>query len=237
MRVAVAVLSVVLVVCTACGGNGDGGEQASESAIDPEAQTQAESFLLKLSDFPNGWRGSAPEAEDEEANESFRRCAGIDYSSVTKIGDADSLDFAMGQSTEASSEATVFASAEEAEEGMNEFSDGMNGTKIEDCLQDFIEDNVEPGSSVEVGEVDIGQFNVTPPDVEDAAAWQIVIPIEITSGAGEGLTPNFYLEFVVLREGANVAMVQTSDVLTEFDSELRDDLVEAVAGRMSGATS
>jgi hypothetical protein len=32
-------------------------------------------------------------------------------------------------------------------------------------------------------------------------------------------------------------MVQTSDVLTEFDSELRDDLVEAVAGRMSGATS
>jgi hypothetical protein len=154
---------------------------------------------------------------------------------LTRIGDADSLDFAMGESTEASSSATVFPSEQQAETGMSEFSEAMNGTDVEDCLQDFIEDNTEPGSRVEVGEVDVGQFNVTQPDVEEAAAWQIVIPIEITSGVGEGLTPNVYLEFMALRDGANVAIVQTSDVLTEFDSELRDELVEAVAGRMTDA--
>lgn len=237
MRGAVAALSVVLVVCAACGGNGDGDEQASENAIQPEAQKQAESFVLKRSDFPSGWRGAAPEADDKEATESFYRCAGIDPSSLTGIGDADSLDFAMGETTDASSSATVFASEQQAETGMSEFSEAMNGTEIEGCVQDLAEEFASSESNLTVGEVNIGQFNVTQPDVDEAAAWQIVIPVEFTSGVGEGLTPTAYLEFVALRDGANVAIVQTSDVLTEFDSELRDHLVEAVAGRMSDASS
>ena len=109
----------------------------------------------------------------------------------------------------------------------------MSGTEIEDCVQDLIEENVEADRSVDVGEVDVGQLNVTPPDVEEAGAWQIVIPVEITSGVGEGLTPSVYLEFVALREGDEVAILETSDVLTEFDSDLRDSLVAAIAGRMS----
>jgi len=237
MRTAVAALSLVLAACAACGGGGDGGGSASESDIDPEAQERAEGFVLKLSDFPNGWRGSAPEEEDEESIEAFRRCAGIDFSSLTLIGKADSLDFATGESTEASSSATVFASEEEAWQGMTEFAEAMNGSKVEDCVQDLIEQNIESGSEFKVGEVDVGQFNVTPPDVEEAAAWQIVVPFEITSGAGEGLSPSAYLEFVALREGDEVAVVQTSDVLTQFDSEQRDQLVAAVAGRMTGWSS
>ena len=110
MRPVVAALSLVLATCTACGGNGDGDGSASGSAIEPEAQERAEAFVLKLSDFPNGWRGSAPEEEDEEGAETFRRCAGIDFSGLTRIGEAESLDFATGESTEASSEAVVFAS-------------------------------------------------------------------------------------------------------------------------------
>jgi hypothetical protein len=40
-------------------------------------------------------------------------------------------------------------------------------------------------------------------------------------------------EIVTLRQGDTVADVKTSDVLTQFDPELRDKLVQAVAGRMS----
>ena len=47
----------------------------------------------------------------------------------------------------------------------------------------------------------------------------------------EGLSATVYLDFIDLREGDLLARVQTSDVLSEFDPELRDQLVEAVAGR------
>jgi hypothetical protein len=38
---------------------------------------------------------------------------------------------------------------------------------------------------------------------------------------------------VTLREGDAVAILTTQDVLTEFDRDLRDKLVHAIAGRMS----
>ncbi len=134
----------------------------------------------------------------------------------------------------------VFANEQEAEDAMEQYSSGMNSTGVEDCLQEFVEQNVESGSAggteFTVGEVDVGQFNVTPPNVDESAAWQVVIPVEITSGVAQGLSPSVYLELVVLRDGDTVASVNTSDVLTEFDAELRDQLVQAVAGRMASAT-
>jgi len=228
-------LAGVLAVCSACGGGTDIDESASKTAITPEAQEQAESMILQLSDFPNGWRGSAPE-EDDENDEAFRKCIGVDYSSLTRTGAAESRDFAMGESTEASSSAAVFANEQQAEDFLEEFSAGMNGNEVEGCLQELVEENAEGDNTFKVGELDVGEFNVTPPNVEDAAAWQLVVPVEITSGAGEGLTPIVYLEFVVLREGNTAAMIKTSDVLTQFDSELRDQLIDAVAGRMSEAS-
>jgi hypothetical protein len=84
----VAAAAAVLVVTPACGGNGgsggDGDDTASERAIEPEAQERAESIGLKLADFPNGWRASAPE-EDESGQEEFNKCIGVDYSELTRI--------------------------------------------------------------------------------------------------------------------------------------------------------
>jgi hypothetical protein len=64
-----------------------------------------------------------------------------------------------------------------------------------------------------LGEVDIGELSFTPPDVDEAQAWQIVIPLESTSGAGEGLEPNFYLELVLLREGDTTARAKRAAAL------------------------
>jgi len=233
MWVALAALAGVLAV-SACGGGTDIDESASKTAITPEAQEQAESMILQLSDFPNGWRGSAP--EDDENDEAFRKCIGVDYSSLTRTGAAESRDFAMGESTEASSSAAVFANEQQAEDFLEEFSAGMNGNKVEGCLQELVDENAEGDNTFKVGEVDVGEFNVTPPNVEDAAAWQLVVPVEITSGVGEGLTPSLYLEDVILRQGDKVATIETSDVLTEFDPDLRDKLIQTVAGRMSDAS-
>lgn len=218
----------------ACGGNGGGGggdDTASKRAIEHEAQKRAESSVLKLADFPNGWRASAP--EDEGGQEKFNKCMGVDLSGLTKIGDADSQDFATGQSTQASSSAVIYKSDQQAEDAISEAAAAMSGSAAEGCFQDVVEEALKGEKGLKLGEVDVGELSFTPPDVDEAKAWQIAIPVEITSGAAEGLSPDVYIELIALREGDMVASVRTQDVLTEFDPELRNQLVQTVADRMS----
>jgi hypothetical protein len=229
-------IGVVLAVATACGGNGNGDETASGRAIEPEAQQRAESINLTLADFPDGWRASAPEQGDS-GREELNRCLGVDYSELTIIGEDESQDFATGDSTEASSDVTVFKDEQQAEDAMRQFSEGMGGSGAEDCFQNLVEEAVKEGGSetdrFKLGEVDVGELSFTPPDVEEGKAWQVVVPVEITEGAGKGFEPNVYVEAVVLREGDAITFLATEDVLTEFDRELRDELAQTLASRMS----
>jgi hypothetical protein len=235
-------LGLVLVLLTgasACGG-GDGDEENSGSngtssvEIDVAAQERAEASVLQLSDFPTGWRASAAE-RDEEGAEKLRECVGVDYSDLTRTGEAESQDFAKGES-EVSSNVAVFADEGQASVWMEEYTRGMSSSEVEDCFQEAVQDSFEEDrqSGIELGDVEVGQLSFTPPaNVDEASAWQIVVPVEITSGAGEGLTPNAYIEFFVLRQGDTAGVVQTADVLTEFDPALRDQLLAAVASRMT----
>jgi hypothetical protein len=59
------------------------------------------------------------------------------------------------------------------------------------------------------------------------------VVVEVASREGEGLSATVYLDLVYLREGDVLASVQTSDVLSAFDSDLRDQLLEGVASRMA----
>jgi hypothetical protein len=230
----VAAAAAVLVAMPACGGNGGGDDTAPGSAIDPAAQTRAESTLLKLADFPNGWRASAP--EDQGGQEKFNKCLGVDLSGLTKIGDADSQDFEKGDSTQASSSATIYKSDQQAQDAISEAAAGMSGTAAEGCFQDVVEKAARGEKGFKLGDVDIGELKFTPPDVDEAKAWQIVIPLEVTSGALKGLSPDVYIELTALREGDTVASVFTEDVLSEFDPALRNQLVQTVAGRISGSS-
>jgi hypothetical protein len=233
----------VLAVATACGGSDNGGDTASGRAIEPEAQQRAESINLRLADFPDGWRVAAPESDDDTGREVFAECINVDDSGLTRIGDAKSQDFfeqaPSGSATQASSAVVIFDDEQQAEDAMSKYSESFGGSAAEDCFQDVIERAVsaegdnEGFEGFKLGEVDIGEFSLTPPDVDEAQAWQIVIPLEATSGVGDGLEPNFYLELVLLREGDTTARLLTQDVLQEFDHELRDKLVRAVAGRMT----
>jgi hypothetical protein len=82
-----ALAGVVLAVAAACGGNGSGDDTASGRAIEPEAQQRAESIVLTLADFPNDWRASARESDDT-GQKKFNKCIGVDYSGLTRIGEA-----------------------------------------------------------------------------------------------------------------------------------------------------
>jgi len=157
----------------------------------------------------------------------------VDYSDLTTTGEAESQDFAMGESMDVSSEARVFETEAEATSSLSEFADGMASDAVEGCIEALVEDSAETDQDFTVGEVDVGELSFTPPDVDEARAWQIAIPIEVTSGQAKGVSATVYLDIVDLREGDTIVSVQTSDVLTPFDASLRRELVEKVAIRMS----
>jgi hypothetical protein len=224
----VGVVVILLVLTAACGGGGDGGGGEAERAIEDSAQARAEGVVLRLSDFPDGWRASSGEEEDDRADE-FRECIGVDYSTVTIIGEAQSDDFAQ-DSAEASSDVAVFETEAEATASFEELVGGMESEAVNECLQDFLEESVDP--DVEVENVDLGELSFTPPSgVDDSRAWQLAI--EASSSEAEGLSATVYFDIIDLRAGDVVARVQVIDVLSPFDSDLRDELVAAVAGRMT----
>jgi hypothetical protein len=232
VRRLVCIGGVSLAFAAGCGGGDEGDATRAGRAIKPEVQNRAESIVLQLSDFPDSWRASPPEDEDEEEAERFRKCLGADYSGFTLTGDAESSDFAMGETSQVSSETQVFESEEEAGDALEALSDGMQSEGIDECMGELLTGEID--ADFEVGEVDVGELSFTPPQVEEANAWQIAIPIEgKPEGESEGDRITGYIDLVFLREGDTIATVQTLDVLTAFDSALRSELVDAVASRMT----
>src|SRR5262249_12560647 len=230
MRVAVALLIVTLVAGTGCGGGGSNNSGAAKRSINADAQGRAKSMLLQLADFPEGWRASYPSPEDRGGQAKFRKCLGVDYSSINLTGDARSRDFAKGDTAQASSEAQIAGSAAQARQGFEQFATSMNGSKVKDCVKKLI----PKSSDYKVGNVDVGQLRATPPaNVDEAKTWQIVIPLEVTSGTGKGITATAYIDFVALLKDDAITTVEGLDVFTPFDSALRDHLVKTVAGRMT----
>jgi hypothetical protein len=227
MRSGALLVALVLAFGAGCGGDDD---SDLARAIEPEAQARAESIGLSLSDFPAGWQG-APASDDAGAEEEFRRCVGADFSSFTLIGEAQSEGF-TSDSAQASSDVGIFENEDEAQGARETFVKGVTSDKVEACMKNWIQATV--GEGFEIGDVDVGELTFTPPDVDEASAWQVEFPVEVTSGDLEGATATAYLDLVHLREGDALATVTTLDVQSPFDPELRDGLVQAVAARMSG---
>lgn len=228
-----ALLFAVALATTGCGGGGGSNTLAAKRTISDEAQQQAKAINLKLADFPDGWRASTPSSEEQASQEKTRKCFGIDYSNLTLIGEASSKDFAKGDNATASSEVQITKTEEQAKAGLQKLATGLAGEKPKDCLSKAM--GSTPG--YKVGEIEVGELKTTKPQgVDEARAWEIVIPIEVTSGPGKGLSVSAYADAVYLREGNVVAHVSTGDVLSPLDEALRNHLVRTVARRMSEAT-
>jgi hypothetical protein len=191
-------------------------------------------MVLLLSDFPEGWRASASE-NDESSQEKFRKCLGVDYSGSTKIGEADSKDFAIEDTTEASSSSQIYEDAQQASDAVEELASGMEGPNAERCFKELAEETLSGNDTkdVSIDNVDIGELNVQAPEsVEETRAWQVVITFTVKAGDGE-LSPSAYIDLTTLRQGEAISELRTSDVLSPFDSDLRNQLVETLASRMT----
>jgi hypothetical protein len=232
MKVVIAlVLGMSAALGTSCAGDSTNADSGSEAdrAIEANAQERAESMILVLTDLPEGWRASTAE-KDTAVEEEFRRCVGSDYSGATIIGEADSKDFARGDTTEASSSATVFGSAEQAADAFAELAKKLESGSAEDCVRSSIEDMLaEEDVDAAVDDVEVGELNVAAPEgVDETRAWQVAITLTVP-----GLTTTGYIDLVALREGDSVADLDTSDLVRPFDEDLRNQLVQTLAGRLA----
>lgn len=235
MRVPLAVAACLLAVAIGCGGDdGDGDKAAATTAqreISAEDQRRAEAATLELGDFPDGWRGSPPEDDDEDS------CTKADLSSMTITGEHDSNEFTESDSedTTVDSGTKVFAAEDEARRSLELLAESIAADEVEQCLKDAVENQTDE-SELKVGEVDVGELSfVSPAGVDEGRAWQVVVPIEVLSGPGEGLEVESYVELFALRTGDMVVQLRTTDVGSPFDEELRNELLKALAERMTSS--
>jgi hypothetical protein len=140
----------------------------------------------------------------------------------------------MGEAAEASSEADVFENAEMAAAAVDEFTRGYEADEADACVSEYLGEFED--DEVEITETEVGELSFTPPPgADDASARQVVVTVEGKPGtAAAGVSVPVYVDLVLVRKGAEIAAVTTVDIQTPFDSQLRDDLVAAVAARMAG---
>ena len=63
----------------------------------------------------------------------------------------------------------------------------MSGSKVKDCATKLFQGLFRGSADYKVGEVGVGELRITVPEnVEKARGWQMVIPLEVTSGASKG---------------------------------------------------
>jgi hypothetical protein len=235
-----ALASAVLIIASCGGGDENGGQEAAVTASagnadattatvettsisDARAKELATSMLLRLSDFPTGWR--AQPSEDEEG------CAGLE--DVTErfdaLGKADSDDFVQGEATQAASGAGLFGDEKTAMDALNYVEETIQGEEFRDCLNDFLREQAD--EDVTFDEVQVGQVSF-PSYGDRSSAWEVVIPAK-----SEELSLTVYIDAVYIVRSSAVSFLLFSDFLTPFDEQLRTDLAGVVAKRMDEAVS
>jgi hypothetical protein len=197
------------------------GATTSEDLSEAEAKQVVESMLLRLSDFPTGWR--ATPSEEKEG------CAGIQKLSdrYDLLAHEDSKDFAQGETATASSGSGLFPDEATAKDALNYEEGAIQSEEMQRCLDKYVRENT-PGD-ISFGEIQIGQVSF-PRLGERSSAWEIVIPVQ-----SQGINATAYVDAVYIREGRSFSVLEFSDVFSPFDESMREELARTVAKRMQTA--
>ena len=225
---------VAMAVLLGCGGGSDDATTASgepRTSIEPQQQARADAMLLELADLPPGWRASDPDASDDA---DFDECTTADLSKFTKLGDAESQDFEMGENSQISSSASVYATDEEAKEVLDLGAGVLTDQSQAECFADSFREALKKDpdtEKLEVGDAELGELSFAPPTgIEESRAFQILLPLE-----AEGTSADVVVEAIVLRQRDALVALTTVGIDDPLDSSLRDDLAQALAGKMVAA--
>lgn len=198
----------------ACGG-GEGESHRAKRAINDADQARAESIVLRLSDFPSGWRAESSEGDGSD------KCRKLSFSDLTLTGDADSDEFVEGDTTRAFSTAAIFQTTQQADRAFRRVS----SDEFEKCLGDAVKKGVASGDA-NVTDISYGRLSF--PKLGDrSGAYQVVIELE-----ADGLTPTVYVDAVVVLRARAISILAFADVFSPFDEETKESLARIIAQRM-----
>lgn len=218
---------LVLILGLAVGGCGDG--QDDTAAERPAAETssperdaradraRAQASVLRLDDFPSGWRGESSQEGADDENE----C--LDLSEEYDIAaEAESDTFVNGDTTQALSGAAVFRSEDDARSAFEALTD----PEVARCMADLIER--EADDDAVVTDTSFGALR-TVGSGDESEGQQLVVTVE-----SDGVEVDVFLDWISVRSGPVVSVLMFQDVLSPFDVGLEEELVTTVASRMSG---
>jgi hypothetical protein len=218
----VLVLLLVVGVGVGCGGGNTSSESRATTAqtkINSRDKLQAKRIVLRLSDFPTGWRAQASKNESKEPD-----CLKLDLGDLTVTGKASSRDFVNGQITSATSAARLFANEQQARAAYKRIA----SEKLTKCFSDFMRS--QSTSDAKVTDTSFGRLGF-PKLADESAAYQIAVTLK-----AQGLTPTVYVDLVFIRQTRATAILLFIDLFSPFDEQLKEQLARTVAGRMTTTT-
>jgi hypothetical protein len=228
--VALAAGLLVTVALAGCGGGGEaeGTDRRAETAIVEDDQSLAEDIVLRLSDFPAGWRLDPDDGgEGDESDETiYDGCVNLDFSELVLTGEANSKYF-VSDTAMASSGIGIYA--ESADQAFEQVASDETATCIQNLFREVMETEFEEDPELELGDVTGSEISF-PALGDRSRAHRIVVEVNPTE---MGLWMEAYFDVVYIQRGRGVALLIFYDVLTPFDRALEVELAERVAARMS----
>ena len=203
---------------TDSGGGADGVDSPDE------ADALAQSLLITVADIPAGWSEEIAGEDDDE--DTFQECD--PGGPPGRIGRAATGDFSNG-SYEFVHVVAVFESSETAQAALARIEGTMR------CIVELINDGGIDTDEFEYSGASLGRGQ--PPERGDSALnLRLDASVMVRGQTGLGSEADFYIDLVALTNGSIGSSIQTSAVLTPFNSALLADLVTVMADRVEGST-
>jgi hypothetical protein len=210
----VAVLAGTL-ASTALAANGN--PRAAHTAVGSASATAA---LVRRSDLPKGWKGSAP----PKVATTSKLCRGLrpNQSDLVETGFAVAPDFSLGQTASVTQWVRAFRSAKQADTSWSR----TVTIGLVTCLARQLEAASNAKSKVTV----TGQYRLQVPKAARRAAGFRVVAHAVTPDDKF----NVYADVVVVQQGNRITTMTFTGFVQPFDAALQDKLVRTVGARLGG---
>ncbi|RKQ86163.1 hypothetical protein C8N24_4173 [Solirubrobacter pauli] len=180
-------------------------------------RAHAESAVLRLADFPSGWRAAEQARTDIKSP-----CLAVEDAKRAVSGGATSRTFRRGESTQAESSVYVFPDEAAARTAFA----GVSADETTSCFGAILAKSIASQPGVQFRKLRLEPIAQAELGDERAARRVIV------SAVIDEVDLELIADFVFVRSGRGVSIQSYVDVLQPFGDELRDRLARATAERL-----
>lgn len=233
------VFLLIALAALACTSNSSEPESTPTIADDAGTRAAAESALLLLSDFPEGWEEQPPDPDDDDdaldVSNAPQRCQGFfqEEELAGTVFEIEINEFHGPDAETIESRVTVFESMDSAADGFDEVRRVYQecGEPIRDALLDYFE-AISQEASTGVTVVDFSMESIEFPRYgNETLTTRFVFHLELD---GEPFVIS-YADIIAIRQGALVGEFAFQTLNDPPDPDLAQHLAELIEPRLASA--